>query len=132
MTLLRKWKKENSMQFVWERTWEIIGLNKIALRNDWKFNNISVTDDKRIILVYLCCFITDYIVQWSTLMCFLTRIFVLIFPVLLKVEMGKKYENPKFYAHREVYSIQLYVIKFVSDLRQVGVFSPGHSGFLHQ
>jgi hypothetical protein len=31
----------------------------------------------------------------------------------------------------EVYSIQHYVIKFVSDLRQVGGFS-GYSGFLHQ
>jgi len=28
-------------------------------------------------------------------------------------------------AHDEVYSIQLYVIKFVSDLRQVCGFSPG-------
>ena len=28
-------------------------------------------------------------------------------------------------AHGEVYSIQLYVIKFVSDLRQVGGFFPG-------
>jgi hypothetical protein len=27
--------------------------------------------------------------------------------------------------HGEVYSTQHYVIKFVSDLRQVGVFSPG-------
>jgi hypothetical protein len=27
--------------------------------------------------------------------------------------------------HGEVYSIQHYVIKFVSDLRQVGGFSPG-------
>ena len=26
--------------------------------------------------------------------------------------------------HGEVYSIQYYVIKFVSDLRQIGVFSP--------
>jgi len=32
-------------------------------------------------------------------------------------------------AHGEVYSIQHYVIKFVSDLRQIGVFFPG---FLHQ
>ena len=28
--------------------------------------------------------------------------------------------------HGEVYSIQHYVIKFVSDLRQVGVFFPGN------
>jgi len=34
-------------------------------------------------------------------------------------------------AHGEVYSLQHYVIKFVSDLRQVVVFS-GYSGFLHQ
>ena len=27
--------------------------------------------------------------------------------------------------HGEVYSTQHYVIKFVSDMRQVGVFSPG-------
>jgi len=33
-------------------------------------------------------------------------------------------------SHGEVYSIHHYVIKFVSELRQVGVFS-GHSGFLH-
>ena len=32
--------------------------------------------------------------------------------------------------HGEVYSIQHYVIKFVSDLRQVGDFS-GYSCFLH-
>jgi len=32
--------------------------------------------------------------------------------------------------HGEVYSIQQYVIKFVSDLRQVSVFS-GYSSFLH-
>jgi hypothetical protein len=31
----------------------------------------------------------------------------------------------------DVYSIQYYVIKFVSDLRQVGGFL-GYSGFLHQ
>jgi len=30
-------------------------------------------------------------------------------------------------AHGEVYSTQYYVIKFVSDLRQVGGFSPGTS-----
>jgi hypothetical protein len=29
------------------------------------------------------------------------------------------------FAHGEVYSMQHYVIKFVSDLRQVGGFSPG-------
>ena len=34
-------------------------------------------------------------------------------------------------ANYEVYSIQHYVIKFVSDLRQVGFFS-GYFGFLHQ
>jgi hypothetical protein len=34
-------------------------------------------------------------------------------------------------AHGEVYSIQDYVIKFVSDLRQIVVFSR-YSGFLHQ
>ena len=34
-------------------------------------------------------------------------------------------------AHGEVYSLQHYVIKFVSDLWQVVVFS-GYSGFLHQ
>jgi len=34
--------------------------------------------------------------------------------------------------HGEVYSIQHYVIKFVSDLRQVGGFLPVYSGFLHQ
>jgi hypothetical protein len=34
-------------------------------------------------------------------------------------------------AHGEVYSIQHYVIKFVSDLRWSVVF-PGSSGFLHQ
>ena len=34
-------------------------------------------------------------------------------------------------ADGEVYSIQHYVIKFVSDLRQVGVFS-GDCGLLHQ
>jgi hypothetical protein len=34
------------------------------------------------------------------------------------------------HVHAEVYSIQHYVIKFVSNLRQVGVFS-GYSGFLH-
>ena len=33
--------------------------------------------------------------------------------------------------HGEVYLIQRYVIKFVSDLRQVSGFS-GYSGFLHQ
>ena len=33
--------------------------------------------------------------------------------------------------HGKVYSIQHYVIKFVSDLRQVGGFS-GYSSFLHQ
>ena len=33
--------------------------------------------------------------------------------------------------HGEVYSIQPYVIKFVSDLRQVGGFSR-YSGFLHK
>jgi hypothetical protein len=31
----------------------------------------------------------------------------------------------------EVYSIHMYVIKYVSDLQHVGVFS-GYSGFLHQ
>ena len=35
-------------------------------------------------------------------------------------------------AHGEVYSIQHFVIKFVSDLRQIGVFFLGYSGFLHQ
>ena len=35
------------------------------------------------------------------------------------------------HANGEVYSIQHYVIKFVSDLREVCVFS-GHSSFLHQ
>ena len=35
------------------------------------------------------------------------------------------------HANGEVYSIQHYVIKFVSDLREVCVF-PGHSSFLHQ
>jgi hypothetical protein len=34
-------------------------------------------------------------------------------------------------AHGKVYSIQIYMIKFVSDLRQVGGFLHGHS-FLHQ
>jgi len=34
-------------------------------------------------------------------------------------------------AHDGVYSIQPYVIKFVSDLWQVGDF-PGYSGYLHQ
>ena len=34
-------------------------------------------------------------------------------------------------AHVEVYSIQHYVINFVSDLREVGVFSV-YSGFLYQ
>jgi hypothetical protein len=34
-------------------------------------------------------------------------------------------------AHDEVYSIQHYVIKFFSDMRQVGGFFPD-SGFLHQ
>jgi hypothetical protein len=34
-------------------------------------------------------------------------------------------------AHVEIYFIQQYVIKFVSDMRQVGVFS-WYSGFLHQ
>ena len=34
-------------------------------------------------------------------------------------------------AHGEVYSIQHYVIKFISDLRQVCGFS-GYSGFLYQ
>ena len=34
-------------------------------------------------------------------------------------------------AHGEVYSIQHYVINFVSDLREVGVFSV-YSGFLYQ
>jgi hypothetical protein len=34
------------------------------------------------------------------------------------------------HVHDEVYSIQHYVIKFVSDLRQVGGFL-GYSGFLH-
>ena len=29
------------------------------------------------------------------------------------------------HAHGEIYSIKHYVIKFVSDLRQVGVFPPG-------
>jgi len=33
--------------------------------------------------------------------------------------------------HGEVYSIQHYMIKFVSDLRQVGGFIP-YSGFIHQ
>jgi len=33
--------------------------------------------------------------------------------------------------HGKLYSIQHYVIKFVSDWRQVCVFS-GYSGFLHQ
>jgi hypothetical protein len=34
--------------------------------------------------------------------------------------------------HDEVYLIQHYVIKFVSDLRQVGGFLSGYSGFLQQ
>jgi len=34
------------------------------------------------------------------------------------------------HVHAEVYLIQHHVIKFVSNLRQVGVFS-GYSGFLH-
>jgi hypothetical protein len=33
--------------------------------------------------------------------------------------------------HGRVYLIQHYVIKFVSDLRQVGCFLRGFSGFLH-
>ena len=42
------------------------------------------------------------------------------------------YTNVEFESRSsEVYSIQLYVIKFVSDLRQVGVLS-GYSGFLNQ
>ena len=32
----------------------------------------------------------------------------------------------------EVYSIQHFVIKFVRDLRQVGMSFDGHSGFHHQ
>ena len=32
--------------------------------------------------------------------------------------------------HVKVYSIQHYLVKFVSDLRQVSFF-PGYSGFLH-
>jgi hypothetical protein len=35
-----------------------------------------------------------------------------------------------YYWIYKVYSIQHYVIKFISDLRQVGGFS-GYSGFLH-
>jgi hypothetical protein len=35
-------------------------------------------------------------------------------------------------AHGEVYSIQCYVIKLVSDLRQVGGFESKYSGFLHK
>jgi hypothetical protein len=34
--------------------------------------------------------------------------------------------------HGEVYSIQHYVIKFVSNFQQVGGFSPGTLSFLHQ
>ena len=36
----------------------------------------------------------------------------------------KKDQLLALYCHGEVYSIQHYVIKFVSDLRQVGVFFP--------
>ena len=61
-------------------------------------------------------------------MCFLTRIFVWIFPVLFPgSKWEKKNENPKFYAHGEVYSIQLCVITFVSELHQVGDFLRGTS-----
>ena len=35
-------------------------------------------------------------------------------------------------ASRDVYSIQKYVIEFVSDLQQVGGFLSEHSGFLNQ
>ncbi len=35
-------------------------------------------------------------------------------------------------ADDEMYSIQHYVINFVSDLRQIGCFFFGYSGFLHQ
>jgi hypothetical protein len=34
--------------------------------------------------------------------------------------------------HGEVYSIQCYVIKLVSDLCQVGGFQSEYSGFLHK
>ena len=44
-----------------------------------------------------------------------------------RVEMRKKNENSKFYAHGEVYSIQLCVRKFVSELRPVGDFLRGTS-----
>ena len=35
-------------------------------------------------------------------------------------------------AYGEVYSMQHYMIKFVSDLRQVSVFLTGYSSFLHK
>jgi gamma-glutamylcyclotransferase (GGCT)/AIG2-like uncharacterized protein YtfP len=46
-------------------------------------------------------------------------------PIIAKVVSS----NP---VHGEVYSIQHKVIKFVSDLRQVGVFFILYSVFLHQ
>jgi hypothetical protein len=49
---------------------------------------------------------------------------VVVVPITTKVVSS----NP---IHGEVYSIKHYVIKFVSDLRQVDAFS-GYSGFLHQ
>jgi hypothetical protein len=53
------------------------------------------------------------------------KLYVQSMPIITKVVM---ISNP---VHGEVYSIQHYVIKFVSDLRQVGGFLRV-SGLLHQ
>jgi len=55
------------------------------------------------------------------------HLFIILITYLVHMTFHK--ENP---THSEVRSIQHYVIKFVSDLRQVGVVLFGYSGFLHQ
>ena len=44
-----------------------------------------------------------------------------------KLSSTQQSSNP---AHDEVYSIYFYVIKFVTNLRQVGIYSE-YAGFLH-
>ena len=79
-----------------------------------------------------------HIKLWLTI-CFDTNIslvVVIVWELHLQLPVQSVPINTKVVSsnpvHGEVYSIQHYVIKFVSDLRQVGGFLSGNSGFLHQ
>ena len=56
---------------------------------------------------------------------------VVEFPSTCAIDAYHRYSCGFEPVHGEEYTIQHYVIKFVSDLQQVVVFS-GYSGFLHQ